>query len=242
MQQTQQIQEHILKISEIIDETPSVKVFRVELPNNADINFYPGQFFMVSFVDDPEIKTSRAYSIASSPLNKEYLEIGFDKVGPFTTKLFAVKEGDLLKFKGPYGKFYFNEDMKNSLVLIAGGTGITPLMGIIRYCNDKKLSNKVKFIYSVKTTQDIIYKEELEKIKNQNNNFDYAVTVTRPNSEHNWKGRTGRIDLDLLKQNIEDVENSIYFLCGPKEFVHSIIEMLEELGTKKEQIKTDIWG
>ena len=242
MQQTQQIQEHILKISEIIYETPLVKVFRAVVPENVNIDFYPGQFFMVSFVDDPEIKTSRAYSIASSPLKKDYLEIGLDKVGPFTTKLFAMKEGDLLKFKGPYGKFYFNEEMKNSLVLIAGGTGITPIMGIIRYCNDKKLSNKIKFIYSVKTPRDIIYKEELEKIKNENKNFDYVVTVTRPNSEHSWQGGIGRIDINLLKQNIENVEGSIYYLCGPKDFVHSIIEMLESLGVNKEQIKTDIWG
>ena len=239
---TQQIQEHILRISEIIDETPSVKVFRVDLPEDINIDFYPGQFFMVSFVDDVEIKTSRAYSIASSPLNKKYLEIGLDKVGPFTTKLFAMKEGDLLKFKGPYGKFYFNEYMKNNLVLIAGGTGITPLMGIIRYCYDKKLSNKIKFFYSVRTPHDIIYRDELEKIKKSNKNFDYVITVTRPNAEHNWKGRIERIDMDLLKQNIEDVENSIYFLCGPKGFVHSLIEMLESLGVKKEQIKTDIWG
>ncbi len=61
----QQAHEHILKISEIKDETPTVKSFKVKLPENSDINFYPGQFFMVSFVDDLEIKTGRAYSIAS---------------------------------------------------------------------------------------------------------------------------------------------------------------------------------
>ncbi len=236
----QQIQELILKILKITDETPLVKSFRVELPSDIGMDFYPGQFFMVSFVDDPEIKTSRAYSIASSPLNKKYLEIALNRVGPFTTKLFSMKEGDLLKFKGPYGKFYFSDEIKNNLVLIAGGTGITPLMGIIRYCNDGKLNNKVKLIYSVRTPIDIIYKEELEKIKNENNNFDYVVTITR---EHgNWQGKKGRIDLDLLKLNIKDTEGSIYFLCGSKEFVHSIIEMLESLGVKKEQIKTDVWG
>jgi len=240
MQHPQQIQEYVLKISKIIDETPSVKVFRVEMPKNANIDFHPGQFFMVSFVDG-EIKTSRAYSIASSPLNKNYIEIGLDKVGPFTTKLFSMKEGDLLRFKGPYGKFYFNDEMKNNLVLIAGGTGITPIMGIIRYCNAKKLSNKIKFIYSVRTPKDIIYKDELEKIKNENSNFEHVITITRPNSE-NWKGRIGRIDRGLLKQNIEDAEIDLYYLCGPKEFVHSIIEALESLGAKKEQIKTDIWG
>ena len=231
-----------MRISKITDETPLVKSFRAELPKNISIDFYPGQFFMVSFAEDAEIKTARAYSIASSPLNKSYLEIALDKVGPFTTKLFSMKEGDLLKFKGPYGKFYFNEEMKNNLVLVAGGTGITPLIGIVRYCNDKKLNNKIRFLYSVRTPSDIIYKEDLEKIKNENNNFDYVVTITRQEVNDSWKGRKGRVDLNLLKENIEDVENSIYYLCGPKDFVHSIIEMLESLGVKKEQIKTDIWG
>ena len=242
MQQTQQIREHVLKISKITDETPSVKVFQLELPRDAGIEFYPGQFFMVSFADDPEIKTSRAYSIASSPLNKEHLEIALDKVGPFTTKLFQIKEGEFLKFKGPYGKFYFDDEMKNNLVLIAGGTGITPLMGIMRYCNDKNLGNKIKFIYSVKTSKDIIYKKELEKIKQENGNFDYVATITRAEETHNWHGRKGRIDLDLLKGNIEDAGSSIYFLCGSKDFVHSVVDMLEALGVRKEQIKTDVWG
>lgn len=238
----QQIQEHVLKISKITNETPSVKIFRMGLPENTNIDFYPGQFFMVSFVDYPEIKVPRAYSIASSPLNKQYLEIGFNKVGPFTTRLFEMKEGDLLKFKGPYGKDYFSEEVKNDLVLVAGGTGITPLIGIIRYCSDKKLGNKIKLIYSVKTPDDIMYREDLDKIKKLNPNFDYAVTVTRPNAEHNWTGRTGRIGIDLLKQNIGNIENSIFYLCGPNEFVRSIIEMLENLGVKKGQIKTDAWG
>ncbi len=238
----QQVQEHILKIKEISDETPTVKSFKLELPINSNVDFYPGQFFMVSFVDDPEIKTARAYSIASSPMQKDYLEIALNKVAAFTVKMFQLKVGDLLKFKGPYGKFYFNEEMKNNLVLIAGGTGITPLIGIMRYCTDKKLSNKIKFIYSVRIPDEIIYKNELEKIKNLNKNFDYAVTITRSEENHNWNGRKGRIDLELLKNNIEDVENSIYYLCGPKEFVENIVSMLQSIGVKKEQIKTDVWG
>ena len=242
MQQAQQIVEFVSKIIEITDETPTVKSFKAELPEGAGVNFYPGQFFMVSFPNDPEIKVSRAYSIASSPVQKKYLEIALNKVGPFTTKMFQLKAGDLLKFKGPYGKFYFSEDIKNDLVLIAGGTGITPLIGIIRYCADKKSSNKIKFIYSVKTPDEIIYKKELEKLKKMNENLDYTVTITRAEDSHNWSGRNGRIDLNLLKENIEDAGKSIYFLCGSKEFVDSLISMLQSLGVSREQIRTDVWG
>ena len=240
MQQTIPIQEHKLKIIEIIDEVPETKTFRVQVPESAEINFFPGQFFMVRFEDNP--KFQRAYSIASSPTQKNYIEITMDLVGQFTKKLWETKVNDYLIFKGPFGKFYFNDEIKNNVVLIGGGLGVTPLMSLIRYCNDKKLPNKVSLIYSVKTPADIVYNDELKQIKEQNPNFNYGITITRPQPEHNWQGRTGRIDLDLLKKKIENVENSLYYLCGPLEFVKSTITMLESLGATKEQIKTDIWG
>jgi len=235
----QQPQEHKLKLIKIIDEVPETKTFRVEVPDQ-NIPFLPGQFFMVRFEDSTTVH--RAYSIASSPTQKNHIDITMDLVGEFTKKLWQAKIGDYLIFKGPYGKFYFDENMNNNLILIGGGLGLTPLMSIIRYCNDKKLQNKIKFIYSVRTPEDIVFNEELKQIKDKNNNFNYTVTITRPKSEHNWQWRTGRIDSDLLKQNIEDIENSLYYLCGPLEFVKNAITILETLGAKKEQIKTDIWG
>ena len=240
MQQTIPIQEYKLKLIEIIDEAPDTKTFRVEIPDGVNIDFFSGQFFMIRFEDDKTFQ--RSYSIASSPTQKNHVDIAMDLVGKFTHKLWETKVGDYLIFKGPYGKFYFNETMNNNLVLIAGGLGITPLMSIIRYRNDKKLQNKINFIYSVKTPADIVYNEELIKIKDENKNFNYIVTITRTNDGDNWTGRTGRINIDLLKQNIDNVENSLYYLCGPLEFIKAKIAMLESLGAKKEQIKTDIWG
>ncbi|MBS3102350.1 hypothetical protein J4458_02795 [Candidatus Woesearchaeota archaeon] len=236
-----EIKEYKLKIKEIIDETAKVKIFRCGIPNGSEINFFPGQFFMVSIEGDEE-NLKRAYSIASSPTEKNYLDIGLDKVGRFSTKLFDTKPGHVLIFKGPYGKFYFTDEMKNDLILIAGGVGITPLMSIIRYCKAKKLGNKIKFIYSVRTPADVIYKDELERIKKESHKFDYLVTVTRPEPGQNWSGKTGRIDESLLEEHIQDIKGSLYFLCGPNEFVKSIIAMLEKLGVAKEQIKTDVWG
>ena len=237
MQQPIPIQEYKLKIIEIIDETPDIKTFRVE---NDNIPFYPGQFFMVRFEDSEAFK--RAYSIASSPTQKHYIDITMNLVGEFTKKLWQAKVGNYLLFKGPYGKFYFDEAMSSDLILIGGGLGITPLISIIRHCNDKGLNNKIQLIYSVRTPRDIIYTEEIKKLKGQNPNFNYTITITRPDDKTIWTGKTGRIDIDLLKSSIGNVENSLYFLCGPISFVKSAIEMLESLGAKKEQIKTDIWG
>jgi len=239
-QQIIPIQEYKLKIIEIIDEAPDTKTFRVEIPEGTEIDFFPGQFFMVGFEGNPPVQ--RAYTIASSPEQKNYMDITMNLVAEFTKKLWQSRVDDYLIFKGPYGKFYFDDTMKENLVLIGGGLGITPLMSIARYCNDKHLQNKVNLIYSVRTPGHIVYLDELKKIKEQNPNFKYDVTITRPTEEHNWQGRTGRIDRDMLKQNIENVENSLFYLCGPLEFAKVKIEMLENLGAKKEHIKTDIWG
>ena len=234
------IQDYKLKIIKIIDESKDVKTFRLAVPDGINMSFFPGQFFMVRFEDN--LTLHRAYSIASSTEQKKYLDITMNLVAEFTKRLWSAKVGDSLIFKGPYGKFYFSEEMKNNIVLIGGGLGITPLMSIMRTCTDKKLQNKISLLYSVRSPADIIYYEEIKKQKKTNPNLDYIITITRPLPEHKWDQRTGRIDQNILKEKIEDIEGSLYFLCGPLDFVKSIIAMLESLGVKREQIKTDIWG
>ena len=240
MNKTFPIQDHKLKIIKIIDESSDVKTFRLEMPVQSKLTFLPGQFFMVRFEDNSVLH--RAYSIASSTEQKKYVDITMNLVAEFTKRLWNTKVGDFLIFKGPYGKFYFSDEMNNNLVLIGGGLGITPLMSIIRTCTDKKLKNKISLLYSVRSPADIIYYGEIKKQSKINPRIDYIITVTRPLPEHKWGQRIGRIDQNLLKEKIKDIENSLYFLCGPLDFVKSIISMLESLGVKRGQIKTDIWG
>jgi len=235
------IQEHIVVIKEVVQDTPQVRLLRVSRPAGWD--FLCGQFFMVSLADDPHTRVARAYSAASSPLEEEYIEIGFDKVGVLTTRLFGLKAGDALRFKGPYGKFFFDNPSKEDIVLIGAGTGITPLMSIARYCVEKSLPNAVRLLYSVRTPEAIVYRKELEERKRQNPHFDYSVTVTRPEeSAERWHGKTGRVDEKMLAELVANPDNSVAFICGPKEFVFSVIGMLERIGVGKERIKTDVWG
>ena len=238
----QQIKEFVSKVVEIVDETPTVKSFKIGIPEGIVFDFYPGQFFMVSFVNDNEIKTGRAYSISSSPEQKKYLEIALNEVAAFTKKMFGLKPGDFLKFNGPYGKFYFSKEMNEDLVLIAGGTGITPLISILRYCTDMELQNKITFFYSIRNPEEIIFHEDIKKLKEQNPNLRYYITITRPEEHHEWEGRKGRIDFDLLKDEIQNPEEKVYFICGSKEFVENIISMLSQLGVGRGQIRTDVWG
>jgi ferredoxin-NADP reductase len=236
-----QPQEHIVTIREVVQETPKVRLLRVGRP--AGVEFFAGQFFMVSLVDDPDVKVGRAYSVASSPANSTYIEIGFDKVGLLTTKLFEIGVGDKLRFKGPYGKFFFDENVDADVLLIGAGTGITPLMSIIRQCCDKRLEKNVTLVYSVRVPEEIVYHKELSERKKHNPHFHYEITLTRAEeSSHEWHGKVGRIDDSLLKHSITHPEKCVVFICGPKEFVFSMVEMLHTLGISKERIKTDVWG
>lgn len=239
----QDVHDFKLKLLKIIDATPEVKLFHVEYPKDTDLNYLPGQFFMVSIVDD-EVKAARAYSIATSNENKDYLEIGFNKVGVLTTRFFELKEGAILSFKGPFGKFFFDDetDGKKDVLLIAAGTGITPMMSVIRHCDAAKLPCKVNLLYTVKRPNLIIYKDELEERKRSNARFSHTITITRPEEGDDWQGRTGRFDQQELKKNVENPENTVVFICGPREFVYAMIKELGELGVKKDQIKTDLWG
>lgn len=233
-----EVAEHKLKIKEIIDEASKVKTFRMELPDNFPMDFFPGQFYMVRFEDDEKLK--RAYSVASSPTEEGILDITLDIVGEFTGKLWETKPGDELCFKGPYGRFYFGETMENNLVLIAGGMGITPMRSIYRYCKDKKLANKINMLYSIKRPENYVYEKEIEEIKDI---FDkLTITVTRPEETDEWNGKTGRIDKKMLEEHSFDIKTDLYFICGPNEFVKSVRESLYDLGAQKEQIKTDTWG
>ena len=234
------MKEHTLKIKEIIDEAPLVKTFRMHLPSDFPMDFFPGQFFMVHFPGNATFK--RAYSIASSPTDHGFLDITLDLVGEFTKKLWGSQAGDELVFIGPYGKFYFNDSMKNDMVLIAGGLGITPMRSILRYCKDKKLPNKINLLYSVKKLESIIYQKELDDYKNQLAHYSFIPTLTRLDEDHAWQGRVGRINMQLLKDNVFNITNDLFFLCGSNEFVKVIRDMLYEMGTQKEHIKTDIWG
>lgn len=233
------IQEYKFTISKIIDEAPEVKTFRLEVPNRNNLIFLPGQFFLVWFENEPSVK--RSYSIASSPTENDHLDITMNLVGKFTNKLFQKQIGDQLIIKGPIGKFYFTEEMKYDLVLIGGGLGIVPLMSILRYHNAKKLPNNIILIYSARTPDLIVYKNELENLSKINPNFTFIPTITRPDSQQ-WDGRIGRISQALLKENIKNPENSLCYICGPKEFIASTVEILKYIGIPDSFIKIDRWN
>ncbi|SNZ14970.1 ferredoxin reductase [Hydrogenobacter hydrogenophilus] len=228
-------------IVEIITETPSTKTLVFDI-RGTNFDFYPGQYVMLEVPYPPTGELlKRAYSIANSPLQKDRLELTVKKTPNGKASVILtehVKVGDTFKIKGPYGKFVWLPEMSDRIVLISAGSGIVPLMCILRYIVSAKLYHvKATLLYSNTSYEEIIYREELERMKNYPN-IKVVHTLTRSVPE-GWKGYTGRINPDMILKEVQDIPLNLYYLCGPPKFVDDITSMLLELGVDKERIKKE---
>jgi ferredoxin-NADP reductase/mono/diheme cytochrome c family protein len=232
----------VLQLAKIDRQTANAKTLRFLVPSGEQFSAKPGQFLTFQWIIEGK-KVVRSYTICSSPTQQGYIEITPKKVedGYVSTYLNdKVEIGLTVEAKGPSGQFYFDENKHRKIVLIAAGSGITPMISILRYLDDRCLSNEATLIYSVQTSKDIIFEKELNRLKNELKHFDYAVTLTKP--EKDWKGATGRINQTLIRTNVKDLQNSTFFICGPREFMDSLNKTLSSMGVAEENIKVESFG
>ncbi len=199
------------------------------------VPFIPGQFVMVGLMLNGKLE-KRAYSLCNNP-DDETLEITFKMYsqGKLSPALFKLKEGDELILEGPYGNFRLDmQDQK--AVLIAGGTGIAPLMSMIRLNQTHSLPMRLTLIYSAPNAGRIIYREELEKLAHQNH-----ITLIQLTQDHaDTRYLHGRINEVFLKAHVTDLDQTFY-LCGSPKMISEIEVALRSLGVDKSRIKTDKW-
>ena len=243
-----------LEVGEIINLSPTAKALRYFLKES--VPFQPGQFFIVEFllkrengfyIRDNKLEIQkRAFSISSSPTSP-YLEITVKKTSsPFVSDYLVsyLKKGERAVFTGPYGHFIFNPEQTNkSMLLLAAGSGIAPLMSILRYVNEKKLRVKIHLIYSNKTEREILWREEIEDIAKKNKNMTYTFTLTQDNINLTWQEERGRINKNMIHKIISDweKENIDCYICGPLEFTREMEKALEENGIPNNSIKHEIY-
>jgi ferredoxin-NADP reductase len=222
-----------------------VKTFRLGVDSQVPFEFLPGQFIILAFeifdrAKGRSVRKNRAFSISSSPMEKNYLEITVKKTGRISTYMHeVVKEKDLLTIKNRSGEFYFQEGFSDELVLIAGGTGIAPLMSMVRNISQRKLPVKITLLYSNKTPGDIIFYKEIQALESSHSNFRCIHTITRPEG-YNWRGPTGRINQELLEQNVSN-KQALFYICGPKAMIQATAEFLKGLGVHPSRIKIEKW-
>jgi ferredoxin-NADP reductase len=154
-----------------------------------------------------------------------------------------VKEGDKFFVIPPTGRFLPVFEGNKHLICIAGGSGVTPFRGFVREATRRQLDTRITVLYSVRTTNDIIFNEEFSQLQQENPNFNFYVTCTRIHPDDPWTGRRGRINAELIREHIHDPANTVFYACGPNELVEATEHLvLNELKMPKEQIKTEKWG
>ena len=143
----------------------------------------------------------------------------------------------------PTGRFLPVFEPDKHLICIAGGSGVTPFRAFAREATQRKLPTKITVLYSVRTTNDIIFNDEFHKLELDNAHFDFYVTCTRLHPQDPWTGRRGRITADWVKDHIHDLPNTVFYACGPNELVEFAEHLvLADLKVPKEQLKTEKWG
>jgi ferredoxin-NADP reductase len=220
-------------VSSIKRETPRVKSFRIGLP--MWMEHLPGQHYDVRLTAPDGYQAERSYSIASSPLDRGEIELTIDRledgeVSPYFHDV--VAEGDQVEVRGPFTS-YFVWRGEQPVLLVGGGSGVVPLMSMLRTRRHTMPELPMRLVYSVRGAEDVIYADELDD--------EAVLTFTRAAPE-GWAGHRGRIDEELIAQSANSLTTGIAFVCGSNGFVESATELLLESGFEPQRIRTERFG
>jgi len=231
-----------LLLVQIEQQTHDTKTLRFLLPEGTSLRAKPGQFLTFHWLIKGK-RVTRAYTISSSPSQAKYVEITPKRVenGCVSNYLHDdAKLGLAVEATGPHGKFFFDETAHPSIVLIAAGSGITPMISIVRYINSLRLPTRVTLLYCVRSRNDIMFGAELERLQNSMPSFHYSVTLSQP--DENWIGNKGRLTQEYVFGHVNDLERPIYFLCGPRGFMENARSILTCLGVDEDRIIEESFG
>jgi ferredoxin-NADP reductase len=222
----------IATVAAIKRETPTVKSFRLQVP--MWMPHLPGQHYDVRLTAPDGYVAQRSYSIASSPLDENEVELTIDRlddgeVSPYFHDV--IQEGDQVEVRGPFAS-YFVWRGEAPVLLLGGGSGVVPLMCILRHRRRTMPELPMRLVYSVRTRDDVIYEDELGD--------DAVLTYTREPPD-GWSGHTGRIDGGLVADPAYDGTGTA-FVCGTNGFVESAVGLLLAAGYQPARIKTERFG
>jgi ferredoxin-NADP reductase len=223
----------IATVSAIKPQTPSVKSFRLALP--MWMPHLPGQHYDVRLTAPDGYSAQRSYSVGSSPLDEGEIELTIDcladgEVSPYFHEV--VQEGDRVEVRGPFASYFvWRGDEPGPVLLVGGGSGVVPLMAMLRHRRRTQPDAAMRLVYSVRTAADVIYADELGD--------DVVLTYSRE-PPAGWTGHTGRIDRALIEAAAPGAMTA--YVCGSNGFVEAASTLLLEAGLKPGWIRTERFG
>ena len=233
-----------LRVESVVSETPSVKTYRLRssVEGALAFTFAPGQFLNVAF-GIGGARMNRSYSISSSPNERDYVELTVkrEERGAVSRHIYdLIKVGDEIEAGGPVGTFTFTGTEADSIVLVAAGVGITPLLSIARYLSERSWPGDIYFVYACRSPADFIFEKTIVALEHRNPRLHVVVTMSNPGPD--WKGSRGRITKELLTRAVPDLASRRVHLCGPPTMMDAAKALLTELGVSPERLKTESFG
>ena len=221
-------------ITDIRQETPDVKTFRVNAPEGEKLfEHMPGQCAMVCVPGVGEAM----FSITSSPTNKEYQEFSIKKCGVLTDCLHSLEVGDQITVRGPYGNnFPVDTELKGkNLLFVAGGIGLAPLRSVINYVIDNRADyGTVDILYGSRSADDLVQLKEIQEVWCKTEGVNVHLTIDR--EQEGWDGHVGFVP-SYLKE-LEFSNDKTVLVCGPPIMIKFVLQGLKEMGFGNEQIYT----
>ncbi len=230
------------KIINIIDETPAVKRFFIEISELKKFDFEPGQFVIL----DPEKKynlPSREYSIASSPEAGNVIEliIVLNESGKLTPFLFnEIRIGSNIQVSSALGKFLLPEKIERDLCFICTGVGIAPLRSMYLYILKNNITHKkINLIFGTRKIVDMCYAGELEQLEKEFFSFHFHPVLSREKSP-GWNGRNGYVH-QVYKELYSDLRPAYFYICGWKNMILEARDNLLRMGYQRSDIKFELY-
>lgn len=225
-------------------ETQNVKTFTLSLPDWTPHR--AGQHYDVRLTAPDGYQTQRSYSIASSPEQRGEIELTVERLddGEVSTYLHDVLiVGDQVELRGPIGGYFvWESSMGGPLLLVAGGSGVVPLMAMIRHRQAAGSKVPVSLLYSSRTYDDIIYRNELDELSKDHAGLEVIHTLTRKRPL-GWKGYERRIDMHMLEEIAGPLGMQLKaYICGPTALVEGVANGLVALGIPPGHIRTERFG
>ena len=237
---------HDLSIKEINQETANAVSVVFDIPGNLKetFSYTAGEYITLQKEINGET-VRRAYSICSAP-NSGELRVAIKKVSDGTFSVDAVdnfKAGDTLQVAPPEGRFLLNPEANNNYLAVAAGSGITPILSMVKDTLKTQPSASFTLIYGNKSIADTMFYDELNALHNQYSNFNLEQVYSR---ERNPDCKFGRIDKGLtnlfVKNKYKDISFDAAFLCGPEDMINTVSETLQESGFNENQIHFELFS
>jgi ferredoxin-NADP reductase len=221
--------------------------------------FKAGQHYDIRLTAPNGYQAERSYSVASAPESKGIVQFGVQLLedGEVSPYLWQMSEGKQIEMRGPIGgHFIWEASMQEPLILIGGGSGMVPLMSMLRHYHNQversDISNEereqlmrkeIVFLISARSYDHILYKRELEFIGTNHRNINVVATIT-DSPPAIWSGYTRRIDKGILQDVLGELKDKKpkTYICGPTPFVEAVAKHMKNLGFTAKDIKTERFG